>query len=324
MCDVSIIIPVYNIQMRLSSCVDSVLNQAAVNIEVILVDDGSDDGSGKVCDSYALKDKRVKVIHQKNLGVTAARRNGLQLAEGEWVTFVDGDDFLPVNAISDLVNHSDGVDIVCGNVLLKRDENVELEKFPTHINEITSFTPDEFLILLFRKKRLCSLYAKLIRRSCLPDAAFSFARNVSYAEDFQANVLTAHHVRRGRDICNVVYHYNYYDGNTARSFRPTTSYIDIYDGILTNIISTDLLQANFPLQEAVIHYHFSWIIANFLETNTINTKLYSFLRSDKKHRLTRQERMVVHLSHLPSHAHRKLYWLTYGKKSNCIYRMCRK
>lgn len=91
---VSIIVPVYNVEEYLSECVDSVLNQTYSDIEVILVDDGSTDQSGNICDEYAEMDSRIKVIHKKNEGVSAARNTGIETASGERIIFVDSDDCL--------------------------------------------------------------------------------------------------------------------------------------------------------------------------------------------------------------------------------------
>lgn len=91
---ISIIIPVYNVEKYLRRCVDSILNQTINEIEIILVDDGSIDQSGKICDEYAQKDMRVKAIHQENKGVSAARNKGLNMAQGEYIAFVDSDDFV--------------------------------------------------------------------------------------------------------------------------------------------------------------------------------------------------------------------------------------
>ena len=91
---VSIIIPVYNVKRYLDICVASTLKQSYQNIEVILVDDGSTDDSGKKCDEWGVKDSRIKVIHQKNDGLNSARRSGWKVCSGEYVTFLDSDDFI--------------------------------------------------------------------------------------------------------------------------------------------------------------------------------------------------------------------------------------
>lgn len=91
---ISIIVPVYNVERYLERCLDSILAQTYANLEIILIDDGSIDQSGKMCDAYAEKDTRIKVVHQRNQGVSAARNSGLKIAEGEFIGFVDPDDWI--------------------------------------------------------------------------------------------------------------------------------------------------------------------------------------------------------------------------------------
>ena len=91
---ISVIVPVYNVASYLRQCVDSILSQSYTNLEVLLIDDGSTDESGAICDEYAQRDSRVKVIHKPNGGLSSARNVGLSLASGEWISFVDSDDWL--------------------------------------------------------------------------------------------------------------------------------------------------------------------------------------------------------------------------------------
>lgn len=98
---ISIIVPVYNGDKYLSRCVDSILNQTFHDWELLLIDDGSTDKSGEICDEYAIKDKRVKVFHKGNGGVSSARNVGLNNAKGEWITFIDSDDEIPKDAFTD-------------------------------------------------------------------------------------------------------------------------------------------------------------------------------------------------------------------------------
>ncbi len=91
---ISVIVPVYRVEKYLERCVNSILSQTLIDLEVILVDDGSPDGCGALCDAYALKDNRIKVIHKKNGGLSDARNAGLEAATGEYIMFVDGDDYI--------------------------------------------------------------------------------------------------------------------------------------------------------------------------------------------------------------------------------------
>ena len=104
MCEISIIVPVYNIELYVKECIESILRQTFKNFELILVDDGSTDQSGKICDEYALKDARIIVIHQKNQGLSQARNTGIDIAKGKYIGFVDGDDWIHEEMFSELYN----------------------------------------------------------------------------------------------------------------------------------------------------------------------------------------------------------------------------
>ena len=91
---ISVNIPVYNTEKYLHRCIDSVLAQTYQDLELLLIDDGSKDSSGAICDEYAAQDARVKVFHKENGGVSSARNVGLDHAQGEWITFVDSDDYI--------------------------------------------------------------------------------------------------------------------------------------------------------------------------------------------------------------------------------------
>lgn len=112
---VSIIVPVYNVPEKyLKKCLNSLIDQTLKDIEIILVDDGTPDTSGKICDEYAAKDKRIKVIHQENKGLSGARNTGCKNAHGQWIAFVDGDDWIAKEAYEQLYNigKKEDVDIV--------------------------------------------------------------------------------------------------------------------------------------------------------------------------------------------------------------------
>lgn len=112
---ISVIIPVHNTEQYISCCLESVLSQSFTNIELILVDDGSKDGSGTICDEYAKKDHRIRVFHKENGGVSSARNLGLDNVRGEWVYFVDSDDELLPGSLQTLVDGiTEDVDIVGG------------------------------------------------------------------------------------------------------------------------------------------------------------------------------------------------------------------
>lgn len=114
---VSVIVPVYKVEKYLHRCIDSIINQTYKNLEIILVDDGSPDNCGKICDEYAEKDNRIKVIHKSNGGLSSARNAGLDVANGDYVYFVDSDDYIDTKLVEDNLNLAieHDADMVCFN-----------------------------------------------------------------------------------------------------------------------------------------------------------------------------------------------------------------
>ena len=126
---ISIIIPVYNAEDHLSKCINSVISQSYANWELFLINDGSTDKSGEICDNYALLDNRINVFHQNNKGVSSARNIGLNKATGEWITFIDSDDYVNKRYLENLISHVDeSIDLVisyseqiCNNLSTKEN-----------------------------------------------------------------------------------------------------------------------------------------------------------------------------------------------------------
>ena len=164
---ISVIVPVYNVERYLRRCVDSILAQTCRDLEIILVDDGSTDGCPSICDGYAAADSRVKVIHKANGGLSDARNAGLEIASGEWVGFVDSDDFIMPEMYETLlracVEH--GVSIaMCGRRLV--DEADTTLRYEYCFSEPVMLSAEEALRSLLMTEEACDSAAwdKLYRR----------------------------------------------------------------------------------------------------------------------------------------------------------------
>ena len=127
---VSVVVPIYKVQDYLKKCIDSILNQTYDNLEIILVDDGSPDQCGQICDAYALKDKRIQVIHKENGGLSDARNYGMAVATGKYITFIDSDDFIHARYIEILLRivKEKQADIVVGDFCLFQESDECQEK----------------------------------------------------------------------------------------------------------------------------------------------------------------------------------------------------
>lgn len=180
---VSVIVPVYNAAVFLARGIDSILAQNFKSFELILVDDGSSDDSGAICDEYAARDNRVKVIHQQNAGVSAARNAGLMAAQGEWVTFVDSDDLVLdcfLESLVKAVSRDEQVDLAyCGYGIVESAISLKIYKSATYIGKNQIHDVLSQTNLLYR----CSPWAKLFRRSIIVDHSLCFDTNLSISED---------------------------------------------------------------------------------------------------------------------------------------------
>ena len=165
---ISVIVPVYNVEAYLPQCVDSILHQDYPDLEVILIDDGSTDHSGEICDRYAAADSRIRVIHQKNGGAAAAKNAGLRIAAGEYLSFVDSDDYLEPNVYGFMLetlldNQADAVQFSFREVFRSRTEEQLL-------------TPEvlegEAYLLRFPKDFSCALLWNKLYRRKLFDGVF--------------------------------------------------------------------------------------------------------------------------------------------------------
>lgn len=178
---VSIIIPIFKVEKYINECVDSVLKQTYTNLEVILVDDGSPDSCPLICDEYLSKDKRIRVVHKKNGGLSSARNSGLEIATGEYIMFIDSDDFIKTTMVSSLLEIALKYDLdIVGSSILKYC-NGKVSKISDSLPRgITIFDNLDALKWMLLSKIDVASWNKLYRKSVLTDHWFPLGR---YNED---------------------------------------------------------------------------------------------------------------------------------------------
>lgn len=175
---ISVIVPVYNVEKYLHRCIDSILTQTFTDFELLLIDDGSKDESGVICDEYAKKDLRVRVYHKENGGVSSARNLGIEQAKGEWIAFIDADDYIddkfleiePGNLMSDVIQKPYKILAPQGNIIKSQQ-----------VKETTIQGLDN-VFRFFVNKRSNALWDKIISRKIIGDRRFN--TNVKIGEDF--------------------------------------------------------------------------------------------------------------------------------------------
>lgn len=156
MITISIIVPVYNVEDYLWECLDSIINQTYPSLEVILVDDGSTDASGNICDIYAERDARITVLHTHNQGQSAARNIGIKQSHGDYIMFIDSDDFITLNCVEDIVNiisNNENAEIICGKMIKYhfKKGRVQEETFQYDKKKIVNKNGIQVLEYLFRE-----------------------------------------------------------------------------------------------------------------------------------------------------------------------------
>ena len=181
----SIIVPVYNVERYLATCLNSIVSQSFEDYELLLIDDGSTDSSGKICDDYALENSRIKVFHKKNEGVSVARNLGIEKSTGEWIYFVDSDDELMSDSLTQLTSRiGDDVDIVEGRYL-----PVDIEK-PSYLPQFQDteeiYTKEEYAYRIYRyetKQFHGFLWNKIFRAQVIKDIGLRFHSDIFFKED---------------------------------------------------------------------------------------------------------------------------------------------
>lgn len=179
---ISVIVPVYNVEKYLDKCISSILKQTFTDFELILVDDGSKDNSGRICDGYKDRDSRIKVIHQDNLGLSAARNIGIDTSEGKYVTFIDSDDFIHPNMLEILYNNisENKADISIGDYHLVYEGKEISKEFGN--NNITLYTNIEGVKKVVEKNEASMIIAcsKLYKRNLFSNIRYPAGK---YHED---------------------------------------------------------------------------------------------------------------------------------------------
>lgn len=188
--DISIIIPVYNVEKYLPRCLQSILDQVFKNFEVILVDDGSTDQSGIICDRYVQQDRRFQVIHKKNEGVSIARNIGIEIAKGEFITFVDSDDYCDSELLAELLKtiKCNNADLVQSGYLVMDEQGNEVKR---RVREESVFllnkesdTIEYIIDKVFYRTNGWEVWSSLFRRDIIQKEQIKFCVNCNnFAED---------------------------------------------------------------------------------------------------------------------------------------------
>ena len=286
--EVSIIVPVYNKGKKLFRCIESILKQTKKNYELILVNDGSTDESGKICDDYAKAYATVKVIHQCNQGVSAARNAGLAQAKGKFITFIDADDFVSRDYLETLMPTDEDL-VVAGTAYADPEGHVTtVVRLPNDNNE-ESVTPQN-LVKWFDEGLLYSACTCMFRKTIIDSLELKFDETFTRGEDTIFIIEYAEKCKKIRFASKVIYYYVQYGKGGSSTYRIKQK----------NIISLDRLN----------QYLSSWLGKN---------KVKSELFDDRSFWIKRELRAylydVLRSKEVPDKEKREYFQLLYGLDS---------
>lgn len=234
---ISVIIPLYNVENYIDNCLQSVLDQSFQNLEIILIDDGSIDDSGKICDAYSRKDDRIRVLHIRNSGVSAARNCGLDIATGEYIAFIDSDDTVHQNYIDELYKTAEtqDSDIVCsGYTYTGKELKYEHNDFKNLSNSRESFVEH---LLQNTGGTICS---KLFKASIISDNQLKFDGTLKMREDLIFSLEFAFFANSFHVVHNFYYNYNGLNVDSLSNADNTENRLQV-----RNIITKILEKHNF-------------------------------------------------------------------------------
>ena len=300
---IGVIVPVYKTEKYVAECIESILAQTYTNFRLILVDDGTPDNAGKICDEYAKKDSRITVIHQENAGVTRARAAGVEEAEDcEWITFVDSDDTIPSYALSSYVTNSVDADCVYGNITvfhkdLHQEKLYKTSGLVASSNIISS-------ILKFERKFSWEICGKLFKKELLSKEVLDVDKNIKVYEDYIIILRILKRVKKVKIIKNITYNYIYRENSATSQSWCSYKYITNLSGIIVKEHSKDFPLETFKGKCQML----GWII-NDKELNNKSEWFVQLLNECKNYKLGRLERVLIVIVRLCKNARiRVLLW----------------
>ena len=233
---ISVIVPVYNVEAYLERCVESILHQTYTNFELILINDGSTDSSGQICDDLACQCENIKVYHIENAGVSNARNTGIQLATGAWITFVDSDDFVTKDYLATLASAVEGGNVGFVIAPLHHIKNGIVTDLPPYSGRKELWSTEETMKeLLMTTKTSFFPVAKLFKRDLLADSKFNTDYHLAEDALFLTELLLKTRCS-SVFIDKPIYYYDHREGSATTSVnRYVFDTIEVYKNIIAQV-----------------------------------------------------------------------------------------
>ena len=321
---ISIIIPIYKVPTNyLKKCINSCIVQDFKNIEILLIDDGSPDECGYICDSFKSMDKRIKVIHQNNRGLSGARNTGFNEAKGKWIMFLDGDDYLENNCCSTLIHEiEDDIDVLCFTSYRDNLRERLINKTKLQDGYIYKYENRKLKMLtLDFNAHISTSWAKLLRRS------FLIENNIYHNEELRQGAEGIEYCIRLFDKANVVKYidkplYNYIYNENSISAIPTEDN-NYYVLKCFNVIKSNIDNSDFEMMNQ-FYERMGYVVVTTIVSGYFNPRYkdkYSFKKKKLKKYL--KEELVINtldnISKNLDYKRKTILYLTKFHFFGCLY-----
>lgn len=227
----SIIVPVYNVEQYLEQCIERILAQTYKDFELLLIDDGSKDSSGDICDKYSAKDSRVKVIHKKNAGVSAARNDGIEKAKGIYICFIDSDDWIESNYLERILTEIEDYDILFFGCVWHYEDGAVRSLCPPATLCRTNIYSAVYLLLHndMGVNYFGFTWNNVFRKDIIDQDVIRFVENLPVSEDEVFTLAYCNHVRSLMIIPDALYHYRWKSQGLTHKQKTTEEWILLAD-----------------------------------------------------------------------------------------------
>lgn len=283
MAKISVIIPIYNAEAYLENCLESIKNQSFTDYEVLLIDDGSTDNSGKICDIFATKDFRFQVIHKSNGGVSSARNIGIEQAKGEWICFMDSDDTVEKDYLQHLyqgTNQQNDILVVQGFKTILPKKQSRIRKFETRLYTASDIYQ---LFQFLNINRSGYPFAKLYNTQIVRQNQIRFIEQIHYAEDVMFMLTYMCYINAIQTLDG--YNYNYYIRNNPNSLSQRIfSFESEYTCYETYLDRIEKLKNRFNMPQASLMKVYN-VISEYLVRRSIGSMYQSQTHKPRAERI---------------------------------------
>lgn len=297
---ISIIVPCYNVEKYLSTCIDSILCQEHTDYELILVDDGSTDATGSICDKYASNHNIITVLHEKKSGASSARNLGIDIAKGEWISFIDSDDWVDSNYLDVFYNTSHSVDMIYFPLTQVYENGDTITRFPQK-GTIEGKSSVESKLNALKYGPLGDIFGwtvvKFFKKSIIDEYNIRFVENLVFREDEIFTMDYCKHINSIKVLDIPLYYYRVCSNGLTAKGMIDSDYIVLADNIERNLPYFHNIDFLNKEKQRLVNYHIDLFLRNARIWNMYSAmnEVYTFFKRKPQYKDYASNQQIVRL-----------------------------